>query len=379
MPTDAAATSPMFRIISESATQKAISYSHVDYAAIGVQHAFVHHFRQGGVRKHRIDEFRLGRLAIHGYDKALDQLGDFGPNHMGAEKFSGFGVKNGFYESLRLAERDRLAIADEGKAADPGFNTQLFGFCLGEAEGRDLRIAIGATRNHRLVQRMWVESFDRLDANHAFMFGLMREHGRAGDIPDRINPRHIGAPHSVRNNTSPLNLHAERLKPKVLGIAGNAGRGNHAFGFQGPRRALAVFDCGNDAIRHSLHLRHLGRGQYFYALLFEAFAGMRGDLHILGGNNLRQYFNDRHLRAHATIERSEFDPDRARTYHDEGFGKFSGNHGLEVGPDKFSVRLDARYDARPRAGRDNDILGQISARAQHTFWDGVWRLHRRLF
>src|SRR3984893_6160743 len=283
---------------------------------------------------------------------------------MRAQKFSGFGIEDCFYESLRLAERDRLAIADEGKATAPDFNTQLFSFCLGEADRRDLRIAIGATGNHRLVQRMRVESFDRLDANHAFMFGLMREPGRAGDIADCINPRNIGAPHSVRNNTSPLNLHAERLKPKVLGIAGNAGRGNHAFGFQGPRRALAVFDCGNDAIR-SLDLRHFGRGQNFYALLFKAFADMRGDLHILGGKNLRQYFNDRHLRAHAAIERSEFDPDRAPTYHDKGVGKSFWHHGLEVRPDKFSVWLDARYDTRPRAGRDNDVLGQISVRAQN--------------
>src|ERR1700730_10375097 len=208
MPTDAAATSPMFRIISESATQKAISYSHVDYAAIGVQHAFVHHFRQGGVRKHRIDEFRLGRLAIHGYDKALDQLGDFGPNHMGAEKVSGFGVKNGFYENLRLAERHRLAVADEGKAADPDLNTQLSSSFLGEADRRDLRIAIGATRYHRRVQGVRIKTLDRLDANYPFMLGLMREPGRAGDVADRINPRHIAAPLSIRNNHSPLNLHA---------------------------------------------------------------------------------------------------------------------------------------------------------------------------
>src|ERR1700730_3648475 len=138
----------------------------------------------------------------------MDQLGDFGPGHMRAKKLSGFGIEDRFYESLGFAERDRLAIADEGKAADPDFNTQLFSFCLGEADRRDLRIAIGATGNHRLLHRMWIETLDRLYANHAFMFGLMREHGRAGDIADRINPRHIGAPHSIRNNDSPLNLHA---------------------------------------------------------------------------------------------------------------------------------------------------------------------------
>src|SRR5580704_8579525 len=137
---------------------------------------------------------------------------------MGAEKFSGFGVKNGFYESLRLAERDRLAIADEGKATAPDFNTQLFSFCLGEADRRDLRIAIGATGNHRPVHRMRIESLDRLDADYPFMLGLMREHGRAGDIADRINPRHVSSSESIGFDNSLLNLHAYRLKPKVLGI-----------------------------------------------------------------------------------------------------------------------------------------------------------------
>jgi putative transposase len=37
------------------------------------------------------------------------------------------------------------------------------------------------------------------------------------------------------------------------------------------------------------------------ALLFKAFAGMRGDFRILGGKNLRQYFDDGHLRAHCAI------------------------------------------------------------------------------
>ena len=93
----------------------------MDHSSVSIQHALVHRFRQGGVRKHRIDQFRLGCLAVHGNDKALDQFGDFGSNHMRAEKFSGFGVKNGFYESLGLAKRNRLAIADERKAANPDF------------------------------------------------------------------------------------------------------------------------------------------------------------------------------------------------------------------------------------------------------------------
>ena len=90
---------------------------------------------------------------------------------------------------------------------------------------------------------------------------------------------------------------------------------------------------------------------------------MRRDLRILDRENLRQYFDDGHLRAHAAIEGREFDPDRARPHDDERFGKLLRHHGLEIRPDEFSIRLDTRDDARPRAGRGNDIFGEISARA----------------
>ncbi len=92
----------MFRIISESETQYCITSSRMDHPSIGIKNALVHHFRQGRMRENCIYKFHLGRLAVHGDDKTLDELGDFGSNHMGAEKFSGFCVKNGFYESVGL-------------------------------------------------------------------------------------------------------------------------------------------------------------------------------------------------------------------------------------------------------------------------------------
>ena len=46
------------------------------------------------------------------------------------------------------------------------------------------------------------------------------------------------------------------------------------------------------------------------------------------------------------------------------FGILSGHHRLEIGPDQLLVRLDARQHARPRAGRDDDVLGLIAARAE---------------
>ena len=49
----------------------------------------MHHLRQRRVRKHRVHEFRLGRLECTGDTVALDQFGDLGPNHVGTEQFTG--------------------------------------------------------------------------------------------------------------------------------------------------------------------------------------------------------------------------------------------------------------------------------------------------
>ena len=50
------------------------------------------------------------------------------------------------------------------------------------------------------------------------------------------------------------------------------------------------------------------------------------------------------------------------------FGKAVRHHGLEIGPDEFAIWLDARDDARPRAGRDDDVFGLISPRRPKRLW-----------
>ena len=186
-------------------------------------------------------------------------------------------------------------------------------------------------------------------------------------------------PLAIRDDSSSFDFDAERLKPQILDIANDADGGNHALSFERPHNTLGVFQHGGNAIWLFLNLCHFGGGQDFDALFFKAFAGKCGDLGILRWKNLRQYFDDSHLRAHGSIERREFDPDRARTHDDELFGKAIRHHGLEIRPDEFAIWLDARDHARPRAGRDDDIFGVISARAQNAFGDWMGRLHRWLF
>ncbi len=112
---------------------------------------------------------------------------------------------------------------------------------------------------------------------------------------------------------------------------------------------------------------HLGAGQDLDALLLERLAGERRDLGVLDGQDLRQQFDHRHLRAHGAVERRELDPDGTGADHQQRLRHPVRRHGLEIGPDQLLVRLDAGEHARPRAGREDDVLGLIRAGPERPF------------
>ena len=116
----------------------------MDHPPIGVEHALVHHLRQRRMREDRVHQLFLGGLEVHGDDEALDQLGHFGADHVRAEQLAGLRVEDRLDQAFRLAERDRLAVADEGEAADLDLVALLLRLRLGQADRCDLRVAIGA-------------------------------------------------------------------------------------------------------------------------------------------------------------------------------------------------------------------------------------------
>ena len=99
------------------------------------------------MREDRLHQFGLGRLQLAGDGIALDQLGHLGADHMRAEQFAGLRVEHGLDEALGLAQRDRLAVADEREFADLDLVAGLLGLGLGQADAGDLRARIGAARD----------------------------------------------------------------------------------------------------------------------------------------------------------------------------------------------------------------------------------------
>ena len=165
-------------------------------AAVGVKHRLVHHLRQRRVREDRAPSARPRCVSsVLAMRVALDQLGDLGADHVRAQQLAGLGVEHRLDHALGLAQRDRLAVADEREVADldlvarlpwppprsgrrwrPAAGNRCSPGCCSASSGcTPFTPAIFSTQMHALVHR------------------LVREPGRAGDVADRIDAGLAGA------------------------------------------------------------------------------------------------------------------------------------------------------------------------------------------
>ena len=85
-----------------------------------------------------------------------------------------------------------------------------------------------------------MQALDRLDADDAFVLGLVRQHRRAGDVADGVDARHVGLADAVDDDAAAVGLHAELFQAEVLDIADDADRGDDAVDGERLRAALAV-------------------------------------------------------------------------------------------------------------------------------------------
>ena len=139
------------------------------------------------MREDRVHQFFLGRFQIHGDDKALNEFGNFGADHVSAQKLAGLPVEDRLDETLILAERDRFSVGAELEAADTNVPALGFGLLFSEADRRDLRVAIGAAGDFRLVERMDAAKIgDLFHADDTLVFRLVGKHGRTGNVADGV-------------------------------------------------------------------------------------------------------------------------------------------------------------------------------------------------
>src|SRR5690606_9461691 len=107
-------------------------------AAIGVEYGFMHCFGKRRVWEDSLHEIGFGRFQCHRNAINLYKLGDYRADHMCADKFARFWVKDAFNKAACLSKRDCLAIRLEGEMADLHLMPLLFRFCFGKTDARDL-------------------------------------------------------------------------------------------------------------------------------------------------------------------------------------------------------------------------------------------------
>src|SRR5262245_33338022 len=192
------------------------SNSDVDHAPVSREHALMHRLGKRRMREDALDQLFLSRLQIHGNHETLDQLGNFGADQVGAEKLAALLVEDGLHQALGLAERDRLAVADEGELADADLVAGLLRLFLGKADRGDLRTAIGAARDFQLVERVRLLPGNGLDTDDALVLGLVGKERRPRDVADGVDAGNVGAAEAVDDDGAALDLHAKLLQAEIL-------------------------------------------------------------------------------------------------------------------------------------------------------------------
>ena len=105
--------------------------SHVDHTVVSIQHAFMHHFRQGRMRENGVNQVFFGGFQLSADYIALDQFGHFRADHMRAQQFACLGVEHGLDQTLGFAQGHGLAVADKGELARLDSIAEFLGLRLG--------------------------------------------------------------------------------------------------------------------------------------------------------------------------------------------------------------------------------------------------------
>ena len=196
----------------------------MDSAAISVKHRLMHHFGQGRMRENGRHQFRFGRFQRFSDRIALNQLGDFSPDHVCAQEFAGLCVEYGLDHAFAVTKRDGLAVTQERKTPDLYVVTRFLCCGFRHADTGNLRAAIGAARNARRIQRVGFLSSDLLDADDTFMACLVRQPRRSGQITDGVYAGFTGFHPFVNDDVATIDFNLGIFETDVLHIAGNANR-----------------------------------------------------------------------------------------------------------------------------------------------------------
>src|SRR5690606_12804262 len=255
-----------------------------------------------------------------------------------------------------LTRRARTPVRAEGELADLDVVPRRLRLLLGHPDGSDFGVAVGDARDVGVVDAVAPLPGDDLGRDDALVRRLVREERRTRAVADGLDARDVRAHQVVDDDEALLRLDAGLLQSDVLDDRRAADRREHALGLDRLRLPVLRLDRQLDAVLADIRLLEPRAGVDVDAALLERRCDRRRGLRILVRQHPVQRLDDRDLGAEVDVDVGELHPDRARADDGERLRQRLGEDRVIQAPVAVAVDLQDRDRARPRAGRDDDVL-----------------------
>ena len=186
----------------------------MDGFAIGCFDGVLDRFADRRVGVDAVEDFVVGGFQLAAEDGFDDDLRYVVADHVGAQPFAVFGVEDHFYKAFGMTDAGSFTGGGQREFAYFDFVACVAGLFFGQADGGDLRGAIGTAGDIAIVERFGLVGVflfpvgDIFDADDAFFCGYVGE-GLAGDaVADGIDAGDIGLVEFVDEDLAFIGLDA---------------------------------------------------------------------------------------------------------------------------------------------------------------------------
>ena len=341
--------------------------SGVQAAARERQYGFAEQFCQAGVRLDELGDFGRRGFPVDGKIAAAQLLGDPRAHHVHAEDLPGAAVGlllgDDLHQTVELAEDLRPAVGTELMLGDDHVVAGFACCFFARSRERDLGVAVDRPRHPVVGNGFGFSPRMCLVTRMASAYPTCASCGVLMMSPMAYTP---GSPVRQYSSTS--------MKPRSVTLTAVPVRPSLSANGRRPTLTTTSIDFEVLDLRRSraeVHgaagavgcvAEHLDTGADVDVLLLEAAHDDVGDVAVESGKDLRQAFEDRHLRTEVGERAGELASDRAATDHRDACGHVVEHQHLVTGHDG-ARRLEAGDGARHRTGGQHHVLATDGRRA----------------
>ena len=230
------------------------------------------------------------------------------------------------------------------------------GLVLGEADARDLRVAVADAGNVVVPHRMLRHTGDPLRGDDAFVGSLVREHGLSGNVADRIDARDAALTPLVDLDPRAVHFDAQRFEPQALSdwLPPDGHEENVGLDLL---LALARLDGEHHRAGFAVQRYDLRAGLDRHATLLERPREGLADLGIRYRDQRVEHFDHGNVHPERVEHVRELDAHVAAAHHDHALGKVTERQSFAASDHPITVDLEARERSHRRAGGDDDVRG----------------------